>query len=100
MNLVEIYYLKFDNIDLMLDTSKITKENIQKTHVKMPSPPIEIETPDDAFSLYNGEDNPLVTKENQIFIKNVRTHTSMSVGDIVSINGILYLCEDFVWRIL
>ena len=100
MNLIEIYYLRFDNIDLMFNTSKITKENIDKTHVKMPSPPIKITTPDEAFSFYNGEDNPLQTIENQIFIRNVKTHTSMSVGDAISINGILYLCEDLGWRVL
>lgn len=97
---VEIYYLKFDNINLMLDTSKIMKENLEITHVKMPSPPIEIKDPDEAFSLYNGEDNPLQIKESQDFIRNARVHTSMSVGDVVSIDGILYLCEDINWRIL
>ena len=97
---VEIFYLKFDNIDLMVETNKISKENLENTHVKMPSPPIDILDPDEAFSLYNGEDNPLQTKENQNFIRSVKTHTSMSVGDVVSIDGVLYLCEDINWRIL
>ena len=54
------------------------------------------------FSLYNtdtGETkNPLLyPKEHEFVIKN-KTHTSMSIGDVVQINEQFYVCEDEGWR--
>lgn len=98
------YYLKTKYAELMINPDKIRLENLHETHVKMPVLfPITVKTPDEVFSILNGESyiaNPLCISQNQRFIHENGTHTSMSVGDIVEINGIYYLCEDIGWKIL
>ena len=100
MKKVDIYYLKLEYIDLMLETDKIKKEDIVKTHVKMPDTNVFFKTPDQAFEIFNGDDNPFANKEIQEFIRKVCTHTSMSVGDIVVIDDIYHICENIGWRTL
>jgi len=36
----------------------------------------------------------------QGWVQDVGTHTSMSVNDVVSINGVFYLCDDIGWQTL
>ena len=74
------------------------------------------------FKIYNNDEtNPLsyTNKTKQVCIidkdtigtgadfqeamKNGKTkcfHTSMSAGDIVSVNGVTYLCQNFGWEVL
>lgn len=98
--MAKLYYWKNGHILLVFNTDKITRENMKETHVEMPIN-LEVSTPEDAFVIFNDAgivENPLSTPENQQFIRNAGTHTSMSVGDIVEIKGVMYLCEDIGWR--
>lgn len=45
------------------------------------------------FELFNGNNNPLIEKQD--LIQETRTHTSMSVGDIIQLKNIKYLCGAF-----
>jgi len=57
-------------------------------------------TPDTFFEIFNMDDsNPLATPEGQKFIRDSGVkHTSMSCGDIVSVDDSLYVCIDVGWR--
>ena len=43
------------------------------------------------FELFNSDNNPLSTKEHQQYIKENELHTSMSVGDVISVNERFYV---------
>ena len=101
----KIFYLKKEYIQLMIDTDKIDKTTVSMTHVEVPSTmKINNKCPNTdvlewIFFVYNDDSkNPLVTKENQAFIKNSGLHTSMSTGDIIEINGDMYVCKNIGWR--
>lgn len=100
---MKVYYLKAKYAELMMSTERITLKNMNETHVNMPVLfPITIKTPDEAFAILNGGGciaNPLDTLKSQQFIRENGTHTSMSVGDIIEIKGVYYLCEDAGWKI-
>ena len=54
--------------------------------------------PDDFFSKFNNGTNPLATPEGQRFIKeNGVRHTSMSIGDIIEVEGLPYICDCEGW---
>ncbi len=96
---VEIYYLREEYILMMLETDKITKERMKETHIKMPTPKLDIQMEnkldlEEIFTIFNGESQ----FPNQEFIRKERIHTSMSTGDIVKLHEVLYVCEDMGWR--
>jgi hypothetical protein len=47
------------------------------------------------FMVMNTEMNPLITPDGQNKVRASRTHTSMSVGDIVEIDGAYHYCASF-----
>lgn len=56
-------------------------------------------TPDSYFELFNNGSNPLATPEGQQYIKdNGVRHTSMSVGDIITLNGLPFICDSEGWK--
>lgn len=65
----------------------------------------EIDLPQDSlprtlnyvFELFNMEGNPLIMKEKQQLIKVTSLHTSMSVGDVVIIDGVAYIVWPCGW---
>ena len=95
-------------------------EDFSKTHTKVFEGTItNVENQEDVFSAFNNDyANPLsyTNETNQVCIigKNYGTgkdfqkamkvglvdchHTSMSVGDIVEIDGDCFLCQDFGWK--
>lgn len=48
---------------------------------------------EELFTLFNSDDNPLSTTECQKFIRENKSHTSMSVGDVISIDGDYYIVD-------
>jgi hypothetical protein len=51
------------------------------------------------FDFFNQEDNPLAKPEGQEWIRKVGLHhTSMSVGDVVEIDGIPNVCMPTGWK--
>jgi len=50
------------------------------------------------FRMMNQESNPMTTNEMQDWIRNNVTHTSMSVGDVVSINDMYFVCMNECWK--
>jgi hypothetical protein len=95
-------------------------EDFSKTHTKVFEGTItNVENQEDVFSAFNNDyANPLsyTNETNQVCVigKNYGTgkdfqkamkvglvdchHTSMSVGDIVEIDGDCFLCQDFGWK--
>jgi hypothetical protein len=62
-------------------------------------------SPDGIFAIFNGADserpNPLSTEEGQKrIIEQGVAHTSMSVGDIVQIEDVSYLCQPTGWAVM
>jgi hypothetical protein len=54
--------------------------------------------PDDVFAMFNiEEENPLVKRQDIVAAKGLR-HTSMSIGDVVDINGRKYIALSLGWR--
>lgn len=53
------------------------------------------------FATFNGqgkEENPLANMRGQLRLKELGvSHTSMSVGDIIEINGACYFCDNEGW---
>jgi len=114
MKNITVYYQK--NFDPF---AKYT-DDFSKTHTKVYEGVIKNdEDQETVFSAFNGYDtNPLsianetnkvcfvkdklVTgKEFQEAMKSKKVecmHTSMQVGDIVSVDGTAYLCQDFGWK--
>jgi len=114
MKNITVYYQKKFSPD-----AKYT-DDFSKTHTKVFEGVINNDDDqEDVFSAFNNYDtNPLsianetnkvcfvkdklVTgKEFQEAMKNKKVecmHTSMSVGDIVSVDGTAYLCQDFGWK--
>lgn len=45
---------------------------------------------DDLFTIYNSDENPLNTEQMQQLICEKKTHTSMSLGDVVYIDWVPY----------
>ena len=119
MKNVAVYYQKDFN-----PFAKYNRKNFAKTHVKVFDSVINSDTIDEeiVFKIFNNDEtNPLsyANKTKQVCIidkdtigtgadfqeamKNGKTkcfHTSMSAGDIVSVNGVTYLCQNFGWEVL
>uniref|UniRef100_A0A6C0C9X1 Uncharacterized protein n=1 Tax=viral metagenome TaxID=1070528 RepID=A0A6C0C9X1_9ZZZZ len=53
---------------------------------------------DDLFAIYNSDQNPLSTVAMQKYIQEKNTHTSMSVGDVIYIDGIPYSVSGFGFK--
>lgn len=47
------------------------------------------------FELFNSEHNPLCRQKYQNLIKNLNSHTTMGVGDVVRINDQYYIVASF-----
>jgi len=116
MKNITVYYQKEFN-----PYGKYTND-FSKTHTKVYEGVIKNdEDQETVFSAFNGYDtNPLsiANKTNKVCIVNDKLvtgkefqeamkndevecgHTSMSVGDIVSVDGVNYLCQDFGWKSL
>ena len=115
---IQIYYWDRQHINFLMDTTGITVENLNKTHVKMPRDYVK-EAPlvdlinfydgkiegflEELFSMYNNDEgsrrrNPFGHPECQKFIRENKTHTSMSVGDVIQINEKYFVCENEGWR--
>jgi len=114
MKNVTVYYQKEFN-----PYNKYTND-FSKTHTKVFEGVIkDNEDKENVFSVFNGYfSNPLsmANKFNKVCIVNDKLvtgkqfqeamkndevecgHTSMSVGDIVSVDGVNYLCQDFGWK--
>jgi len=114
MKNVTVYYQKEFN-----PYGKYTKD-FSKTHTKVFQGVInDNEDQENVFTVFNGYfSNPLskANKTNKVCIvkdklvtgqdfqdamKNKKVeckHTSMSVGDIVAVDGTNYLCQDFGWK--
>jgi hypothetical protein len=100
---MKVYYLKQEFLEMMIDTEKISKGNINRTHTEMPDVIADLHDPDEVFLLLNnGADipNPYNSPGIQKFIGVNKIHTSMSVGDVVEIDGVYWLCENTGWRTL
>lgn len=108
---IQIYYWNRQHVNFLKDTTGITVENLNKTHVKVPTfdsrytcigfdPMLDINTMlEDLFCKYNHEDkNPLGSVNGQKFVRENKTHTSMSVGDVIQVNEKYFVCEDDCWR--
>jgi hypothetical protein len=63
----------------------------------------DVTCPDDIFAIFNGpdsgRDNPLATPIQQEVIRQRKLHTSMMVGDMVDIDGTLFLCSNTGWKV-
>ena len=116
MKNITVYYQKEFN-----PYGKYTND-FSKTHTKVYEGVIKNdEDRETVFSAFNGYDtNPLsiANKTNKVCIVNDKLvtgkdfqeamkndevecgHTSMSVGDIVAVDGTNYLCQDFGWKSL
>ena len=108
---VQIYYWNRQHIDFLMNTTGIAIENLNETHVKVPTsrprfvcigydPMLDIHNMlEDLFCKYNHEDkNPLGSVNGQKFVRENKTHTSMSVGDVIQINEKYFVCKDEGWR--
>ena len=120
MNNITVYYQnKSNHLACTMFHPKYTND-FSKTHTKVYEGVIKNnETLENVFSVFNHDDsNPLsITNDsNKVCIINNQLgtgfdfqyamknkaidvgHTSMSVGDIVSLNGVNYLCADVGWK--
>ena len=115
---ITVYYQKEFNPYAKYTDDQL--KNFSKTHTKVFEGTItNVENEEDVFSAFNNDyANPLsyTNETNQVCVigKNYGTgkdfqkamrlglvdchHTSMSVGDIVVIDGAAYLCQDFGWK--
>lgn len=96
----EVWYMKPTTFDAVytngLRTVAIDPANLAFTHVKLGT--IEAEDLEDVFAMMQGERwSP--NGEARDFIRSLGLHhTSMSVGDIVNLNGKVWQVESFGWR--
>lgn len=111
---ITVYYQKEFN-----PYAKYT-EDFSKTHTKVFEGVItNVENEEDVFSAFNNDvanplsytnetnrvcvvgDDYVTGKDFQQAMKDDKVechHTSMSVGDIVEIDGVCFLCQDFGWK--
>lgn len=50
------------------------------------------------FRMFNSGQNPLAGSLKQVMIKAIDSHTSMSAGDIVKLDGVYYLRQAAGWK--
>jgi hypothetical protein len=88
--------------------SRPTLEDFKRDYVQLPVTNI-VTTGDwqaqagELFDRYNRDDNPMSTPDMQGWIVNnlqPHPHTSMSTGDIVEIDGDLYIVKGYGWELL
>jgi len=95
---IEVYYWKSEHGSDYLHDKTPSIGEFHSDFIKVPfekNPPIEekdypkeftSKVCDSIYHILNCEENPLGTPENQEFIRENKLHTSMSVGDIISID--------------
>ena len=122
MNNIVVYYQNKSNFlaNLRKDLDYQYTNDFSKTHTKVYEGMLgKDENLEDVFSTFNNDQvNPLSNSNdwNKVCVigdgvgtgkdfqaamrnKNFKVgHTSMSVGDIVSLNGVNYLCADVGWK--
>ena len=121
MNNIVVYYQNKSNFlaNLRKDLDYQYTNDFSKTHTKVYEGVVKDDNLESVFMSFNSDDaNPLsytndwnkvcvigdsvgTGKDFQDAMKNKKIkvgHTSMSVGDIVSLNGVNYLCADVGWK--
>ena len=121
MNNIVVYYQNKSNFlaNLRKDLDYQYTNDFSKTHTKVYEGVIKDDNLESVFMSFNSDDaNPLsytndwnkvcvigdsigTGKDFQDAMKNKKIkvgHTSMSIGDIVSLNGVNYLCADVGWK--
>ena len=94
----KLFYFK--NVETLVDYHK---DKIPSKVNKSDYIEIDYKIPDDwsiekIFDFFNQEDNPLGTTKGQKWLKKVGLHhTSMSVGDVIEVDGIPVVCMPFSW---
>ena len=81
--------------------SDVDPSTLETTHKKVCTIRVKYkgkEALDFIFRLFNGQDNPLGIPEKQDYIKKCRLHTSMSIGDVVVMNGEMWVCKFQGWE--
>lgn len=87
-------------------SQKITKDEFTKYYVKVfeTNVPLSQNLNDEKsknrylqslFEIFNSEENPLAFEKYQKIIRENNSHTSMSVGDMIKLNDILYRVSGF-----
>jgi len=105
---VIIYYTKHteSNLERYRDlicgdapTLKDVAENYAVVFHGMIDNEISHVTPDEIFAIYNGAygEHPLSGETSQERLRELGTHTSMSVGDMVQIDDTVYVCQSVGW---
>lgn len=98
---------KFNRFSTFLDPPSIgfmTKMVNELKYVKVHEDKIntnnegDLEVCDELFRLFNSDKNPLLNKQN--FIRENKTHVSMSVGDIIFIDDDYYICRTMGFTML
>ena len=92
----KVYYC--DNINYMINPKPPTPTEFNKHWHKLPFE-IEAASLEDVFVKLNTFHGLTLNQRNQLreFAKKVK-HTSMSVGDIVEVDGTFYMCDTEGWR--
>jgi len=121
MNNIVVYYQNKSNFlaNLRKDLDYQYTNDFSKTHTKVYEGVVKDDNLESVFMSFNSDDaNPLsytndwnkvcvigdsvgTGKDFQDAMKNKKIkvgHTSMSIGDIVSLNGVNYLCADVGWK--
>jgi hypothetical protein len=96
----KVYYWKHEkSMDYMIEGKTPTKTEFEKDYAKLPVETKEKDL-DKIWEDYNvgKSHHKLGTKEMQNWIRKNTGHTSMSVGDVVQINGDYYIARDVGWE--
>lgn len=104
---ISIYYPCYTNdqpqtflVKRFINPTEITKEEFTKYYkliyqFEHQFQPDELDSKHEfletIFSRFNSDDNPLSTKDYQNKIKDLKAHTSMSMGDVVQIDSSYYM---------
>ncbi|KKN93741.1 hypothetical protein LCGC14_0195740 [marine sediment metagenome] len=119
MTQIEIYYTKsvfltINNKLANFDINEVIEDIIKHlpvTHIKVYEQTLSSSTTPSTkmnwnqileyyFELFNNENNPLATDDKQALLIKYKSHTSMSVGDIIKFNDEYHYCKGMGWKLL